>query len=775
MKPRFLVIFLFSILINLLGNTVYGQDRPKIGLVLSGGGAKGIAHIGVLKAMEKAGIKPDYITGTSMGAVVGGLYAIGYSADEIEKMILEVDWNLILSNQVPLNYISFEEKEYFNRFMLEFPMEGFRLKLPSGLIEGQMLSEALQHFCWPAVKYEHFDEFPIPFRCIATNVKTGLPIIFEDGPLPFAIRASMALPSAFTAVRMDSTLLVDGGVTNNFPVQEVVDMGADIVIGVNVSTTLDEELPESMIDILMSLAMIESTSKLKNQIERCDIYIEPYLAGYSTGSFGNSQEIMDLGVAAGDKFEKDFKDLATQIGATGAVENTEMPIETYRINEIELDGNTIFSDQLIYNKLGLGPGDKVSRINLEQGLRRVFGINGFSKVDYNVEPLGIDSLCNLSLKLVEKNKTRLAASFHLDNVFSSGIVLNVSSRDLLGKESRTIVGVDISRNPRFRLDYYKYVGQNKRLAFNLRYDYAHEQLPIYEEGNLSDTRIDKSHTISVNAITTQSLKQSVIIGITSEFRAAQSKFNVIAPEDFKQLNERFTYLKLTYSRNRLNDRNFPTKGVEGHIQFRTYLNTELEAVFESGVDSIDIFQDDELIRAGKGEIDQIVEDLTPSFFGTAFASASGYVFITPGTQLIPYGAVGVTLGTSGEGAYVDEWYVGGNQRVNFNDVRALGLNYAEYQAPNFGVIGLRMQHVLLHRFYFSYGANYVGAYKYVPMEDFSSAMSLDNISDNTTLGYGMELSVKTQLGPISGGISSNTDDGFLRYYFSFGFSMNYKD
>ncbi len=759
----------------LLGDAIYAQKRPKIGLVLSGGGAKGIAHIGVLKAMEKAGIKPDYITGTSMGSVVGGLYAIGYSADEIEKMILNVDWNLILSNQVPLNYISFEEKEYFNRFMVEFQMEGLHLKLPSGLIEGQMLSEALQHFCWPATRYKHFDEFPIPFRCIATDVKTGLPIIFEDGPLPFAIRASMALPSAFTAVRMDSTLLVDGGVTNNFPVQEVVDMGADIVIGVNVSTKLNEKLPESMIDILMSLSMIQSTSKLKEQINRCDIYIEPYLADYSTASFGNSEEIMVLGIAAGEKYATEFENLASQIGSNGAVENTEMPIETYRINEITLNGNKLFSNQLIFNKLGLSAGDSISRVNLELGIRRVFGINGFSRVDYNLEPLGEDSLCNLSLKLVEKNKTRLGASFHLDNVFSAGVVLNVSSRDLIGKESRTIVGVDISKNPRIRFDYYKYVGQNKRLAFNLRYDYSHEQLPLYEEGILFDTRVDKSHIIHINAITTQSLKQSFVFGVTAEYRGTKSKYNIIAPEGLKQVNETFTYLGLTYSRNRLNDRNFPTKGIEGHIQLRTYLNTELASEFENGIDSIDVIVKDIRYRIGKSDFDQLLDELTPSLFGTALAEASGFIFITPGTQLVPYIAGGVTLGTSEGGALVDSWYVGGNQRVKFNDTRALGLNYAEYQAPNFGVIGLRLQHVLLHKFYFSYGANYVGAYKYIPLEDFSNALSLNNISDNTIFGYGMELSVKTGLGPISGGISSNTSDGYLRYYFAFGFSMNYKD
>ncbi|MCE2496597.1 MAG: patatin-like phospholipase family protein [Flavobacteriales bacterium] len=123
---------LFPVLL-LLSLPLYAQDRPKFGVVLSGGGAKGAAHIGVLKAMEEAGLRPDFIAGTSMGSMVGGLYAIGFSADEIEQILLNIDWNLVLSNQVPLNCISFEEKEYYNRYLVEFPIEGYHLKLPSGL------------------------------------------------------------------------------------------------------------------------------------------------------------------------------------------------------------------------------------------------------------------------------------------------------------------------------------------------------------------------------------------------------------------------------------------------------------------------------------------------------------------------------------------------------------------------------------------------------------------------------------------------------------------
>ena len=171
--------------------------RKKIGLVLSGGGAKGIAHVGILKAMEEEGLRPDYIAGTSMGSIIGGLYAMGYSADQLDTIVRAIDWGLVLSNNIPLTYISYEEKEYYNRYLVELPIVEGKLKLPSGMIEGQSLSEVLTHYTWPAMKYQSFDDFPIPFRCIATDVSNGKEIVFKDGPLSEALRASMSIPTAF--------------------------------------------------------------------------------------------------------------------------------------------------------------------------------------------------------------------------------------------------------------------------------------------------------------------------------------------------------------------------------------------------------------------------------------------------------------------------------------------------------------------------------------------------------------------------------------------------
>ncbi len=741
----------------------WAQEPPKVGLVLSGGGAKGIAHVGVLKALEESGIRPDYIAGTSMGAIVGGLYAIGYSADAIEKILERVDWGLVLSNQVPLDYISFEEKEYFNRFMLEFPVEGLSVKLPSGLIEGQMLSEMIQHYTWPAYKYSHFDEFPIPFRCVATDVKTGLPVVFEDGPLPLALRSSMALPSAFTAVAVDSTLLVDGGVTNNFPVDIVEEMGAEVIIGVNVSTTLEEELPSSIADILMSLAMIPSTAKLKDQIERCDIYIEPDMSLYSTASFSKGSEILEMGIEAGHAHKVEFEALKKQLGVNKPVSLKELEVKSYRIDELTIEDNELFSDELIRSKLGYEPGDTLNREELDEGIRRVYGINGFDKVTYNLH-LDSDSACDIELVLDEKPKSRLATSLHVDNVFAAGLVLNFQSRDLLGKESRTIVATDLSKNPRFRLDYYKYFGFKKRLALNFRYDFFHEQLPVYEKGELTDVRQDRANILSARVLTTQSLNQSFSLGFNTEFRRTRSKYDIALREEIERIDETLSYAEFAYLRNRLDNRNFPTHGIDALVLARFYINS-----------SLDVTVPDESDEALREAIRQIEDELAPDPYLSALVRSTWFVPLAPKIQLVPHVSMATAIGESDELSFVDDWYVGGAQQVTIDDTPVYGLNYAELQTPNFAVGGLKVQHVLFNKVFVNYGANYLTSHEYVPIDQASKTYSLKELEENSLLGYGLDVSIKSPLGLISAGVSSNTEDGYFRYFFSFGFSMNYSD
>lgn len=741
----------------------------KLGLVLSGGGAKGIAHVGILKALEQEGIRPDFITGTSMGSIIGGLYAIGYSADQLDTIVRSINWDLVLSNNIPLNFISYEEKEYYNRYLLEFPVENWKMKLPTGLIEGQTLSEVLNHYTWPAYKYKTFDEFPIPFRCIATDVSTGKPIVFKDGSLSKAIRSSMAIPSAFTAVDLDSTLAVDGGVVNNFPVEELFAMGADVVIGVDVGDGLiPAKKLEGMADILFQVSMYKSLERLQDQIPLCDIYIKPDLKNYGTASFSNYSEILALGYAAGELHRTEFRELKEKYKLK---ERKFKPIsfaqEPISFESITLSGNKWSSDNLINSKLGLRENQQYARRDIENGVRRVFGTNIFKKVTHNVVKGKKPDQYHLRIELDEKPRITLKTGLHHDNTFLTGITLNLTLRDYLLKSSRFIIAGDISKNPKFRFDYLQYIGKMQSKAFNFKYNYLNEQIPSYEEGQLIDVDMIKEHSLSAGFLTTQRLESSHYIGLKYLMSNMKVKYSSVIPEEIK--NGRFTNFRLetAYFSNTLNDRNYATSGREIMLLAQLFLANSYRINFVNGVDSISGFTEDEFNEL-------LIKPLIPGIYGLFQFNYYKFFPLRAKNQLIPSFAAGFTL-AGDDFALIDGYRIGGFQQVKLTDAKFLGLNFAEMNYENYLMTGLHFQQNIMKSFFLNLGTEFLLPYDYISLKNLDTFDFGKAFNDYSMVGYGAKLTYKSFIGPISIGISRNTRDSFLRYYFALGFSFNYSD
>src|SRR5258708_6652957 len=236
------------------------RHRPRIGLVLSGGGAKGLAHIGILKAIDSAGLKIDYVTGTSMGSILGALYAVGYSADSIEKITRHIDWDLLFSSQSTMKSMIMEEKDEYGKYDIELPWVNHWFRFATGVIEAQELWLKFSELFRPLYKIKDFSKFPIPFKCVATDVSSGDAVVIDSGEIVSALRSSMAIPSTFTAVEYDGKKLVDGGVVRNFPVKDVRQMGADLVIGSNGSGALPSSKQDTNpIPALFQIAFFRST------------------------------------------------------------------------------------------------------------------------------------------------------------------------------------------------------------------------------------------------------------------------------------------------------------------------------------------------------------------------------------------------------------------------------------------------------------------------------------------------------------------------------------
>lgn len=308
---RFTILPIFLLFISLHS---YSQQRPKIGVTLSGGGAKGLAHIGILKAIDSAGLNVDYLTGTSMGSIIGSLYSIGYSAEELEKMARKVDWSEMLSNQSSLRGIVMEEKEEYSKYAVELPWENNGFKLPSGVVEGEELWLKFAELFFPVYNIKDFSKFSIPFKCISTDVETGEAVVLDTGEVTTAVRSSMAIPSLFTAIEHDGKRLIDGGVVRNFPVRDVKEMGADFIIGSRASLGLQpKEKVTNALQILLQIVFFNEAATSRDDINLCDIYIPMPLEDYSAASFGRADEIVNIGLDEGRKLYPQFKRIADSL------------------------------------------------------------------------------------------------------------------------------------------------------------------------------------------------------------------------------------------------------------------------------------------------------------------------------------------------------------------------------------------------------------------------------------------------------------------------------
>lgn len=482
-------------MILIAGSAVsFGQaKRPKVGLVLSGGGARGMAHIGILKALEKAGLRPDYITGTSMGSIMGGLYSIGYSADELEELVTSIDWDQVLTNRVGWDKIAIEEKHWYGRFAIEIPVSGtFKPQLPAGLIEGEKLQELLSSYTRRVHSVEDFGKFPIPFACVGTDIATGRPVILRKGNLARSLRASMAIPAVFTPVLINDTLLVDGGLVRNFPVQEVLDMGADIVIGVFVSTDLlNKKQLNNMVAILLQSSFVMSADDSEKQKKKVDYYVQPDLTGISSADFQSARKIVDQGMLMGDSCFAMFKKLADSLNTIAAQPALEIPVlhDHYIIEDIAVRGNKKIPEELIRGKLKIKPQQQLNNQNIEDKITLLFGTGHFDNVSYRLikkDGGNNEPAYKMEVEVKETSPAKLKAGVHYDTENKAGINLNYTLRNALLPNSRLAAEVTLSEYPRVQVNYLKYVGGYQRAAGAL--DVTFESFQAFVNNSTTRTR-----------------------------------------------------------------------------------------------------------------------------------------------------------------------------------------------------------------------------------------------------------------------------------------------
>lgn len=370
------------------------SPRPRVGIAFAGGGAKGCAHIGVLRVLDEMRIPVDYAAGTSMGAIIGGLYASGMDADQLEEVVLTVDWADALVDTPSRKDLVFRRKDDDLRYIqdVEAGIGRGGLTFPTGLRSGQKLNYLLRRFTLPVRTVRDFDELPVPFRAVATDISTGEMVVLEGGDLARALRASMAIPSLFSAVEIDGRLLVDGGVTNNVPVDVVRAMGADVVIAIDLGgePKSEAQVGRSFLTILSQTLGMLTRSNMVPRLADADLVMSPETGAYGILEFDAAAAIIEAGEAEARRFAAELAALAVseeEYAAWKASRRRE-PDPLPVVTAVRFEGNRRVDDRVIAGLIGLAPGAPFSAETARDDLARIFGLGDFESIDVELIPAG---------------------------------------------------------------------------------------------------------------------------------------------------------------------------------------------------------------------------------------------------------------------------------------------------------------------------------------------------------------------------------------------------
>lgn len=497
---RYILFFLVTLAI--ICPDAMGQ-RKKVGIVLSGGGAKGVAHIGVLKVLEEAGIPIDYISGTSMGAIVGGLYAVGYDAKSLDSMVRVQNWPFLLSDKVSRFNLPFSEKETNEKYLLSLPLtEGKGLSVPAGFVSGQNIYNLFSELTVGYHDSISFKDLPIPFACVSANMVNGKEVVMDCGILPLAMRASMAIPGAFAPVILDSMVLVDGGISNNFPVDVAKDMGAEITIGVDLSTGLkDEEGLNSIMGIVDQLTSFMGMNSYTKNREMVDLYLNPDLKGYNAASF--NAEAIDTMILRGERIARANWDkimkLKEQIGlepdedASPHLVNRFQRTDTLTIGKIYIDGVKERDEKWIRRQIGLHEFSIITMEGLHKAISFLYGTGAFSNVSY---ALNGDQIYDLTLHLKEKPASSLNLGFRFDSEEMASILLNTTLSHRALRGSRLSLTGRLNKNPYVLVDYS--FGSTMLRKVGVSYMFKYNDINLYDRGDKVDNITFSYHRGDLN-------------------------------------------------------------------------------------------------------------------------------------------------------------------------------------------------------------------------------------------------------------------------------------
>lgn len=556
MKKILLIICTFQLLLlhSQVKKNLVIPKNPRIGLSLAGGGAKGFSHVGVLKVLDSLGVQVDYIAGTSMGAIVGGLYASGYSGKEIEKIVMDTDfYSLITDPKAKRQETSFYNKSV-DKYLFSIPLKNGKITLPSSISSGQKNVYLLKELFKNVSNINDFSKLPIPFMCVATNLESGNMEIFEKGDLVQSIMASSAFPSLMDPIKIGDSIYIDGAMSVNYPSKPLKDKGIDIVIGVDLNQDLSKrEDLNNIISILNQVIDFGIKKDTRRQYKYTDINIKPNLQGMTATSYDDKKKILDSGYAEGLKYTGILQELPKRPFDRLRQQVNPIYSNVYKIDSISLEGSRIYGKNYVLGKMALHLPSLQTYGSINKKIDKLVATNNYKFINYDI----ISENESNYLKLyVTEDDTRhfLKFGLHYDEIFKTGLLVNYSAKRLLFKNSNLSLDVVVGDKPRYYLNYFIDNGYipgfgiySSGMSFNLK--------------DINNNEIAKWEWLR-NEVYIQSVwKDKFAIGGGISHDYFQAEINGVDKHAKRFLNP-YAFLKSDTQ----NDKDFPTRGI--------YINAE---------------------------------------------------------------------------------------------------------------------------------------------------------------------------------------------------------
>ena len=777
----------------LVSYTTYAQDttavrtRPKVGLVLSGGGAKGAAHIGVLKYLEEAGIPIDYIAGTSMGSIVGGMHAMGYSSEEILNLISSVDWNRLISNEVDRRKISFTQKTEKGSHIINIPfslktknkenlqVKSFRNSLPNGIVSGDNLINLFNSLSVGYSDSMSFRNLPIPFICIATNMMNGEAEILDKGIFTKSLRASMAIPILFDPIKIGKSLYVDGGLVSNFPVEQCRAMGADYIIGVSMSPGLEEN-PDNLSSILSQVKQLKEimTDKDRGKYhELCDIFISPDLKGVGMLSFNAESvaRVTQSGYEAALAQDENFRALKEKL--EGEFDDTPTDSLTkkkainilqnrVKVSKMELIGVSKDIERWMRRASRDRIGEEVCKEDIDEVVSIYYGTGNYDSITYTLhEDPATPGSYILRFRFVEKPAHSLGLGFRFDTQDWLSVLLHLGVNDNRMSGLKAHLDAKLGGNQWLNLNLS--YGHMLYPKINLGYTFRNSELDVYDMDVLEMNTKFLQHKLRLYLSENYSRTFSVGGGLEAEFltpRKVMYSLYDVANSDHKSVNTlgAFAYFKF----DNLNKNRFPTRGVKGRIDF-----TWKDAIFDKS--SINALQFGSVVFGFEGYIPIIEKRLVivPQLYGSFLFGKGATNGLTEGWNPMFNGPVpsyphmNNILGGAEMGRHID------------HQLPFIGLNRISFAFNNLAIVRADVR-VRVHKNHYltamvNYGRSGVDIKNFLKQSDTLLWSDLYDYNASNWWGAGVRYSIDTKVGPLNFDISTSNISRNVNLYFSFGY------